>query len=232
MRTSTATSTASKTKVQPSWTGWWIPAGLVLLSVVPALGGGVRLAQLLGGAEVTHENARFFDAPTPILIHIPAALVFSFLGAFQFWPAFQRSYPRWHRVAGRVLLPAAMLVALSGLWMTLAYPWPAGDGVIVYAERLVFGAAMLSSVLLGVGAVRRRRFAEHGDWMLRAYAIAMGAATQVLTHLPWFLLVDLHPGETPRAVMMGLGWLINVAVAELIIRRPLLRTAPRMVVAQ
>jgi hypothetical protein len=47
----------------------------------------------------------------------------------------------------------------------------------------------------------------------------LGAGTQVLTHVPWFLLVDAKPGEIPRGVMMGAGWIINVIVAEWIIRR-------------
>jgi hypothetical protein len=55
--------------------------------------------------------------------------------------------------------------------------------------------------------------------MIRAYAIGLGAGTQVLTHLPWFLLVDLKPGYLPRAVMMGLGWIINITVAENVIRK-------------
>jgi hypothetical protein len=78
---------------------------------------------------------------------------------------------------------------------------------------------MLISVALGIEAIRRRKFSEHGDWMIRAYAIGMGAGTQVLTHLPWFILVDLKPGLTPRAIMMGAGWVINVVFAEWVIRR-------------
>ena len=108
---------------------------------------------------------------------------------------------------------------MSGLWMTLTYPWPAGDGVAVYLERLVFGTAMLLSVVMGIDAIRRRKYSEHGDWMIRAYAIGMGAATQVLTHIPWFIFSDVKPGETARGVMMGSAWLINVLVAEWIIRR-------------
>ena len=38
--------------------------------------------------------------------------------------------------------------------------------------------------------------------MTRGYAIGLGAGTQVLTHLPWFVLVGDRPGELPRAVMM------------------------------
>jgi uncharacterized membrane protein len=198
---------------------WLIPASLIVLSMVPALFGTVRLAQLAGGAEITPENARFFAAPLPVVLHIPTAIVYSLLGAFQFSPGFRRRYRGWHRAAGRVLIPSGLLVALTGLWMTLSYPWPAGDGQLVYVERLAFGSAMVLSIVLGLDAIRRRDFASHGEWMMRAYAIGLGAGTQVLTHLPWFVLVGGKPGELPRAVMMGAGWAINVIVAEWIIRR-------------
>lgn len=224
---STQRSTQDSTKAD-----WGIPAALVALSLVPALAGTARLAQLAGGATVTSENARFFAAPLPVALHIPAAILFSIVGAFQFSPGLRRRYRSWHRAAGRILIPAALVVALSGLWMTLTYPWPVADGRLVYAERLVFGIAMLVSVVMSVDAIRRRSFAEHGAWMIRAYAIGLGAGTQVLTHLPWFVWVDLHPAGMPRAVMMGLGWVINVVVAEWIIRRPAFRREPVLAAVQ
>lgn len=54
--------------------------------------------------------------------------------------------------------------------------------------------------------------------MTRAYAIGLGAGTQVFTHLPWFLMYREMPGEAPRAFLMGAGWVINVLVAEVVIR--------------
>ena len=231
-RSTAPTRSGPELQPKPPRSAWLIPAGLLVLSLVPAIAGAARLTQLVGGTAVTPENARFFAAPVPVMLHIPAAIVFSILGAFQFSPLVRRRHPRWHRAAGRVLIPAALLVALTGLWMAASYPWPAGDGQGVFALRLVFGGAMLLSVIFGVDAIRRRRFAEHGEWMTRAYAIGMGAGTQVLTHLPWFILVDLTPGETPRAVMMGLAWVINLAVAEWVIRRPTVRARPAMAPAQ
>jgi len=198
---------------------WGIPAALIALSLVPAIAGTVRLAQLAGGATITPENARFFAAPVPVLLHIPAVILFSILGAAQFSPGFRRRRHRWHRAAGRILIPCGMVAALSGLWMTQCYPWPPGDGQLLYVERLVFGSAMVLSIALSVVAIRRRDFVSHGQWMLRAYAIGLGAGTQVLTHVPWFLLVGAKPGERPRALLMGAGWVINVVVAEWIIRR-------------
>jgi hypothetical protein len=197
---------------------WLIPGGLVALSLVPAIAGTVRLAQLAGGAAITPENARFFATPLPVVLHIPAVVVYSILGAFQFSPGFRRRHRPWHRAAGKVLALCGLVAALSGLWMAHFYPWPAGDGRILYVERLLVGTAMVLSIVLGLYAIKRRDFVAHGAWMIRAYAIGLGAGTQVLTHLPWFLLSDQKPGELPRAVMMGAGWVINVIVAEWIIR--------------
>jgi len=198
---------------------WLIPAGLIALSLVPAVMGTVRLTQLAGGAEITPENARFFAAPLPVVLHIPAVIVYSILGAFQFSAGFRRRHRGWHRAAGKILVPCGLLAALSGLWMAHFYPWPAGDGQAVYAERLVFGSAMVVSIILAVRAIGRRDFVSHGEWMTRAYAIGLGAGTQVLTHIPWFVLVGFKPDELPRAVMMGAGWVINVVFAEWIIRK-------------
>jgi uncharacterized membrane protein len=198
---------------------WLVSAALVTLSLVPAIAGTVRLNQLADGGPVTAENARFFAAPLPVVLHILAVIPYSILGAFQFSPGLRRRHRGWHRAAGRVLAPCGLVAAATGLWMAHFYAWPPGDGQGVYLERVVFGLAMFVSIVLALDAVRRRDFAAHSEWMTRAYAIGLGAGTQVLTHLPWFVLVDGRPGEGPRAVMMGAGWVINVVAAEWVIRR-------------
>jgi uncharacterized membrane protein len=196
---------------------WWIPTLLILLSLVPAVAGVSRLAQLVGGA-ATAENARFFAQPIPVVLHILAVIPYAMVGAFQFAPRFRRRRRQWHRAAGRVLAVLGLIAALTGLWMAHFYSWPEGDGIGLYVERLVFGTAMLASIVLAIAAVRRRDFASHGAWMMRAYAIGLGAGTQVLTHLPWFMLAG-KPGESARTVLMGAGWVINVAVAEWLIKK-------------
>jgi uncharacterized membrane protein len=198
---------------------WLVPAALIALSLVPAVAGTARLAELWRGAAITEANARFFAAPLPVVAHILVVIPYCIVGAFQFAPAFRRRNRGWHRAAGRVLAPLGVTAALTGLWMAHFYPWPPGDGQIVYVERLVFGSAMLVSIVLAVLAVRRRDVKSHGAWMMRGYAIGLGAGTQVLTHLPWFMLVDARPGELARGLMMGAGWAINVVVAEWIIAR-------------
>jgi len=191
---------------------------LMALAVVPGVAGVARLAGLAGGGPVTADNARFVAMPVPVVLHILAAVPFGLLGALQFAPGLRRRAPRWHVLAGRLLAPLGLVVAVSGLWMTVAYPWPPGDGPALYLQRLVFGSGMVVAVAAGVDAIRRRDFLAHGAWMTRAYAIGMGAGTQVLTHLPWFLLAG-RPGEGARAYLMGAGWVFNLVVAEVAIRR-------------
>jgi len=197
---------------------WLVPTLLIVLSLVPAIAGTARLGQLAGGAE-TAENARFFAQPIPVILHILAVIPYSILGAFQFSSGIRRRHRAWHRIAGRFLGVCGLVAALSGLWMAHFYAWPAGDGYGVYVERLVFGTAMAVSIVLGIHTARVRNFTSHEAWMTRAYAIGMGAGTQVLTHLPWFIFVGAKPGESARTVMMGSAWMINVIVAEWIIRR-------------
>ncbi|MCP3144986.1 DUF2306 domain-containing protein [Pyxidicoccus xibeiensis] len=196
--------------------GWLVPV-LLLLAAVPAVAGSLRLVEVASGAEATPDNARFLAAPWPIGLHIVGATLFCVLGAFQFSADFRRRRPGWHRRAGRVLLPSGLVAAASGLWMNAFFALPAHDGALLGALRFLFGLGMLVALLLGLAAVMRRDFTRHGAWMLRGYAIGMGAGTQVLTLAPWQLLFG-PPQELPRALLMGAAWVINLAAAEWLIR--------------
>lgn len=196
---------------------WLAPAGLIVLALVPVVAGGFRLTELTTGAEITAQNARFFDSPTPIIIHIVSATLYFVLGAFQFVPSL-RARRRYHRSSGRILIVAGLVTALSGLWMTLFYATADGDGGLLFALRLVFGTAMVVSILLGVRAVVRRDFGQHSAWMTRGYAIGVAAGTQVFTTIPWVLAFG-EPDPFTASVLLGAGWVLNLIVAELIIRR-------------
>ena len=84
-----------------------------------------------------------------VVTHIVSVTVYSLLGAFQFVPSL-RGRRGWHGIAGRILIPAGLLAALSGLWMSAFYPLPAGDGIALFILRLVFGSAMLAGIVLGL----------------------------------------------------------------------------------
>jgi hypothetical protein len=193
-----------------------VPAALIVLSAVPVLAGAVRVVQLAAGARITAENARFFASPVPVILHIVGASVFSVLGAFQFVPGLRRR--RWHRMAGRLTVPCGLVAALAGLWMTLFYPRPPGDGDLLAAFRLVFGSLMAVAIVLAFMAIRRRDVVTHRAWMTRAYAVGVGAGTQAVVSGLWSVFAGAPEGVT-RTLLLGAGWAINLVVAELVIRR-------------
>jgi uncharacterized membrane protein len=202
-------------------TQWLAPVSLISLSLIPVLAGAFRLNELMSSPEITADNARFVASPIPVTMHIVSVTVYSLLGALQFVPLLRRGRHNWHRIAARILVPAGVLVALTGLWMNFLYPRPPGDGESLVVVRLVVGLAMLASIVMAVVAIRRRDFSSHGAWMTRGYAIALGAGTQVFTMLPWVVVFGpIGAGdELPRTLLMTAGWIINLGVAEYIIRR-------------
>jgi len=155
--------------------------------------------------------------------------IYSLLGAFQFSPGLRRRWPVWHRAAGRILVVAGLVAALSGLWMASFYAIVPADSALLHAFRLLFGSAMAVSIVLGLLAVRRGNISQHQAWMRRGYAIGLGAGTQALILIvPAILVGKLDPDTL--ALLMGAAWLINLAIAEWLIRRQA-RPRPRAVEA-
>jgi uncharacterized membrane protein len=216
---------AARTTRSTRSTGW-VPFALVALVLVPACFGSLRLVELAGGPHIMPANPRITASPLPVVVHIISAVGYALLGAFQFSAALRRRRPRWHRRAGRVLVILGLVVAFSALWLTLLYPRQPGTGDLAYVFRLGFGAGMAASIILGFLAIRRGDVAHHRAWMTRAYALALGAGTQVFTlgvgGAVFGASVLIHD------LSLGAGWAINLAVAEYIIRRaPSRRTVSR-----
>jgi len=97
----------------------------------------------MSSPNITADNARFVASPIPATLHIVSVAVYSLLGALQFVPLLRRGRHNWRRIAGRILIPAGALVALTGLWMNFFYPRPPGDGESLVVVRLIVGTAML-----------------------------------------------------------------------------------------
>ncbi|WP_457252996.1 DUF2306 domain-containing protein [Pedococcus sp. P5_B7] len=212
MTTSGTTAPTSSTR-----SAGWVPYALVALSAIPVIAGSLRLVEVLGGPHVMPHNARITASPAPVVVHILSVIPYAVLGAFQFSSRLRRRRPGWHRGTGRVLVVLGLAVAFSGLWMTLFYPRQTDTGGLAYLFRLAAGSGMAASITLGFAAIRRADVATHQAWMTRAYALALGAGTQTFTlGLAHAVLGDRSPSTD---LGLGAGWVINLAVAELVIRR-------------
>jgi uncharacterized membrane protein len=194
------------------------------LVFVPAVVGTLRLVDLAGGPTVLPHNPRASASPVPVVVHIICALSYAVLGAFQFSAGLRRRRPGWHRKAGRALVVLGLAVAFSGLWMTQFYTRQPGSGELTYLLRLGVGSGMAASIVLGFAAIRHGDVTQHQAWMTRAYALALGAGTQVFTQGIGELVFGT--GEPTNALLLGAGWAINLAIAEYLIRRHWCRLAP------
>jgi uncharacterized membrane protein len=201
---------------------WPIVTGLIVLSTIPVVAGMVRLGMLAQHPAITPDNARFVGAPLPVILHIIGVTIYCWLGAFQFAPRLRARYPRWHRMAGRVLVIAGLTAALSGIWMAQFYAIVPADNWLLHIFRLLAGSAMAASLVVAYVAIRRGDVGTHQDFMRRAYAIGIGAGTQALTQLPPLLLFG-PPDAMTLALLMGMAWGINLAVAEWLIWRRRMR---------
>jgi uncharacterized membrane protein len=198
---------------------WLIPAGLILLTAIPSLGGVVGLVGFATGKALTPDDTQFHALPLPVVLHIVSALPFCLLGAFQFAPGVRRRWPSFHRLSGRLVVLCGLTAGLSGLWMTQFYLFSLqSQSMLLYSFRMLFGSAMVLSLALGLVAILRRNVAWHRAWMIRGYAIGQGAGTQALTELLWMIIFGTL-GDPAKDWLHGASWVINLAVAEWLIRR-------------
>jgi uncharacterized membrane protein len=143
-----------------------------------------------------------------LLTHVTGGIVALFLGPWQFWGGLRRRYPAFHRWLGRIYLLGILVGGLAGL----------GMAVIAFGglpSQLGFGGlavAWLASGFLAYRTIRQGKVREHREWMIRNYALTLGAVTLRLW-LPLLLSLGL---EFPVAYPMiaWLSWVPNLVVAE------------------
>ncbi|WP_081785159.1 DUF2306 domain-containing protein [Cellulomonas sp. KRMCY2] len=194
-----------------------MPFALLTVVLIPVIAGSLRLLDLAGGPQLLPANPRMTASPLPVVLHIVSAVAYATLGALQFSAQLRRRRPAWHRRSGRVLVVLGLAVAFSALWMTLFYPRQPGTGELAQVFRLAFGSGMAASVVAGLAAIRRGDVAHHRAWLTRAYALALGAGTQVFTQGVGH--AAFGTGTLTTDVSLGAGWAINLVVAEYVIRR-------------
>lgn len=202
---------------------WTILVLIFTYSFIPAFGGLFRVLELAGGPAVAPENLRALAAPLPIVLHILTSSLFCLLGVVQFLPSVRRYRPATHRVIGGAVAIAGCISAATGLWMTHTYTFPSElQGNLLYVVRIILGTSMIGLIGWAIIAIRSRNVFQHSASMLRAYAIGQGASTQAFIGIAWIIVFGTEPLGPLRDGMMVFAWMLNLLVAECLIRRFLL----------
>jgi uncharacterized membrane protein len=202
--------------------GW---VAMVLLALFVTV---YSLPYLSGNPDTFFEPQRltYMAHLTPLMLHVAGAVVALSLGPWQFVRRLRSRWPRVHRVVGRVYVVAVLATGVGGLMLapTTYTGWLAGLAFALLA------VGTLGSTAMAFVAIRRRQIARHRVWMARSYAFIF---TGVSFRLGLVLLPPLGLSfDTAYAISAWIAWPINLAVAEVLLRRrprPSRRAAPDQV---
>jgi uncharacterized membrane protein len=150
-------------------------------------------------------------------MHVVGGATFGILGPIQFGRVLMRKYGQLHRVLGRVFVAAGAMISLSSL--SLLWHFPAAYSLAVNSGRLLFGIALGAALVMAMLAIRKRDFARHRNWMIRAYAIGMGATAVTMVFFPIYAITGAAPtGLVSDIVFLG-SWTACIVFAEALVRR-------------
>lgn len=188
--------------------GWY----LMLFAVI----GVSAYALAMGFAPATRggfvENI-VLNAPGAALLHFLGGGIVLLAGASQFHKGWRTRYPHLHRWLGRVYVGGVLIGGIAGLYLAF---YAAGG----LAARFGFGllaVLWLLSTSLAFWHILRRNIVVHQQWMIRSYAMTLGAVT-LRIWLPLFLMMGI-PFDQAYPAIAWLAWVPNLVIAEWVFLR-------------
>jgi uncharacterized membrane protein len=184
-----------------------------LLTIVLAL---VQVVQI--PLDALPEDSRHLRA-TPVwhFVHVLGGVAFGILGPIQFSRVLMHKYGLLHRIIGRVFVAAGAMISLSSLG--LLWHFPDRDSAAISSGRLLFGVALGVALAVAMQAILKRDFTLHRNWMIRAYAIGMGATAVSMVFFPIYVITGDPPtGLVADVVFLG-AWTACIGFAEGLVRR-------------
>jgi len=159
-------------------------------------------------------DSRFAAHPYATLLHVLPGGIFLLLAPFQFSSRVRNRHIRFHRWSGRLLVLAGLVAALTGLYFGLLMPYGGPGEATAIA---LFGGLFVTAVSMALAAIRRHQVARHREWMIRAFAVAIGISTVRIVGA--VLDLTLTPaGFAPPAIFvlsLWTGWAVTLGAAEL-----------------
>lgn len=139
---------------------------LVLLWPAQFGGGGANPAAALDKGFARHAALT--------LIHILPGALFLVLGTLQFMPSIRKNHLQFHRWSGRFLVILGLVIGTTALIMS--YKMNIG-GPNETAATTLYAIVFLICLVKAYLFIRRKNVTRHREWMIRAYAVALGVAT-------------------------------------------------------
>jgi uncharacterized membrane protein len=144
------------------------------------------------------------------MVHILPGAIFVVLAPLQFVPGIRAKYLNLHRWMGRVLVVTGLVIGVTALVMS--YTMNIG-GPNETAATTLFAILFLFSLTKAYRHIRRKEVARHREWMMRAFAIALGVATTRPIVGMFLAFRKVSPHEF-FGIAFWLGFTVTFFVAE------------------
>lgn len=142
------------------------------------------------GVDLTHEtyiytpDGLFTNAA--IFSHMVLGGGIMILAPLQLIGHLRRRYPRAHRITGRAITIAALVVALGGLGYIAIRGTLAGP--LMDAGFALYGVLMFGAAVQTLRFARTRDLTRHSAWALRLFVLIMGSLIYRLHYVIWYLV--------------------------------------------
>lgn len=154
----------------------------------------------------THYKTAFF-------IHVFFSLFCLLAGFTQFSIKFLQSFPKLHRILGYIYIISIILFAAPSGFIIGIY---ANGGISSQIAFCSLSTLWFYFTFKAFTKIRKRKIDDHRSFMIRSFSLTLSA----ITLRAWkFILVALfHPRPMDVYVVVAwLGWVLNLAIAEIII---------------
>lgn len=147
--------------------------------------------------------------------HIFSSVWVLLAGFTQFSRRVLQKWPRTHRTMGYVYAITLLFISGPGAW---AMSFHANGGIPARASFVLLTFLWYVFTLAAMWYVYKRKWTEHGNFMLRSYALTFSAITLRLYAfgIDYFHL-HIRPAEA-YITIAWLSWVPNLLLAELLIR--------------
>ncbi len=199
----------AKTMKIASTLGW---VAIVLAVLLMLFSGANRLASLTQDpATADLLDVRYIQHPWVSLFHIVPGVLFLTFAPLQLVARIRRRRISIHRGSGRILATLAAISAVLALVVNFLFP--AFGGISTQSAVIFVSVLLLFSLSMAIRHSLRKEVRQHREWMIRTFALAMGAASirvfiGLLTGLTVLCLEDVFGAS------FWLGFSVNLLVAE------------------
>ncbi|WP_260320158.1 MULTISPECIES: DUF2306 domain-containing protein [Peribacillus] len=149
-----------------------------------------------------------------IRIHIMLAIISLLTGPLGIIKSIRVKFLKFHRWNGRIYVLSIALNYIPGLYVSFF----ATGGWVSTVGFLILNTLWITTTLLGYSYIKKRQVLAHSKWMVRSFFLSF--ANMII----YIIVAISHNAlsfsyDTSYTIAVWLCWMLNLSLAELLIRK-------------